>query len=98
MFTNKIKRSKGRTPEFPCATLGGKPSGVLPSAVNDVAINENAIPKGISVEVDRGAFERFPGMDGHYESLLTENESMRLTYTPISPQSRSAKPQPVVSR
>jgi hypothetical protein len=96
MVANEVERSEGSIPKLPSASRGREASGVLPSTVNDVAINENTIPKGISVEVDRGAFARFPCKDGHYETSITELGELKTCYTPTQPFIRQPKPQPVV--
>jgi hypothetical protein len=85
MVANEVERSEGSIPKFPSASGGREASGVLSAPIDDVAVNENAIPKGVPVEIDCDAFARFPCKDGHYETSITEFGELKTCYTPTQP-------------
>jgi hypothetical protein len=87
VVADEVESSKGGAPEFPSAAFCGESVAVLPAAIDDVAIGKYTIPKGVSVEVDCDAFERFPCMDGHYESFVNEHGVTRTRYAPTNPKS-----------
>lgn len=83
VITNEVEGSQRRASQFPRAPRNRKAGAELATAVDDLAVIKHTIPKGVSIEVDDGAFERFPCKDGHYSSFRDDAGMLRFLYTPL---------------
>jgi hypothetical protein len=96
----KIKRAKRGIGKLPSASSGlnGSPNGSL-APIDKCAVDKNAIPIGVPVEVDGRAFIRFPCKDGHYKFSSTRSGILEIEYTaPLSESHSKHKKAPTESR